>query len=82
MPRLDLDTRLGGKLVLEAYTPAQLSLGTGGPKDPELLMKRDDVASDWQGWHLDVRLVERRIFEGMGHQGLSSVVQALGLRSS
>lgn len=75
-------SRPGAKLILEAYTPAQLSLGTGGPKDPELLMKRDDVASDWQGWHLDVRLVERRIFEGMGHQGLSSVVQALGLRSS
>ncbi|MDO5677435.1 MAG: class I SAM-dependent methyltransferase [Propionibacteriaceae bacterium] len=74
-------SRPGATLILEAYTPAQLSLGTGGPKDPELLMKRDDVAADWQGWHLDVRLVERRIFEGMGHQGLSSVVQALGLRS-
>lgn len=72
----------GAKLILEAYTPAQLSLGTGGPKDPELLMKRDDVAADWHGWHLDVRLVERRIFEGMGHQGLSSVVQALGLRAA
>ncbi|MBB1482277.1 class I SAM-dependent methyltransferase [Tessaracoccus sp. MC1865] len=70
----------GAKLILEAYTPAQLSLGTGGPKDVDLLLKRDDVAADWQGWHLDVRLLERRIFEGMGHQGLSSVVQALGLR--
>ena len=35
---------------------------------------------DWAGWRLEVRLVERRIFEGMGHQGLGSVVQALGLR--
>lgn len=70
----------GAKLILEAYTPAQPALGTGGPKDPELLLKRDDVAADWQGWRLDVRLLERRIFEGMGHQGLSSVVQALGLR--
>ena len=74
-------SRPGAKLILETYTPAQLHLGTGGTKDPELLMKRDDVAADWQGWHLDVRLVERRIFEGMGHQGLSSVVQALGLRT-
>lgn len=71
----------GAKLILEAYTPAQLTLGTGGPKDPDLFVKRDDVADDWRGWHLDVRLVERRIFEGMGHQGLSSVVQALGLRT-
>lgn len=70
----------GAKLILEAYTPAQLSLGTGGPKDIDLLLTRADVQTDWAGWHLDVRLVERRIFEGMGHQGLSSVVQALGMR--
>lgn len=68
----------GAMLVLEAYTPAQLSLGTGGPKDVERLVTRADVVSDWTGWHLDVRLTERRIFEGMGHQGLGSVVQALG----
>ena len=68
----------GAMLVLEAYTPAQLMLGTGGPKDPELLVTRGAVQEDWVGWHLDVRLVERRIFEGMAHQGLGSVVQALG----
>lgn len=73
-------TRPGGMLLLEAYTPAQVALGTGGPTDPALLMTRQDVGTDWQGWTLDVRLVERRIFEGMGHQGLSSVVQAMGLR--
>lgn len=73
-------SRPGATLILEAYTPAQLALGTGGPKNPELLMTRSDVQADWQGWHLEVRLVERRIFEGMGHQGLSSVVQALGQR--
>lgn len=44
-------------------------------------MTRDDVLADWRGWTLDVRLVERRIFEGMAHQGLSSVAQALGKRN-
>ena len=28
----------GGVFILEAYTPAQLAFGTGGPKSPELLM--------------------------------------------
>jgi hypothetical protein len=70
----------GAVLILEAYTPAQLSLGTGGPKDESLLVTRRDVVEDWAGWRLDVRLVERRIFEGMGHQGLGSVVQVLGKR--
>lgn len=67
-----------GKLVLEAYTPAQLQLGTGGPPDESLLLTRDRVRNDWVGLVLDVHLVERRIFEGMGHRGLSSVVQVLG----
>ncbi|TRY18788.1 class I SAM-dependent methyltransferase [Tessaracoccus rhinocerotis] len=74
-------TRPGGMLLLEAYSPAQVALGTGGPKDPDKLLTRQDVLADWQGWRLDVRLVERRIFEGMGHQGLSSVVQVLGKRT-
>ncbi len=73
-------TRPGGMLLLEAFTPAQLSLGSGGPSDPERLMTRRDVEQDWQGWRLDVRLDERRVFEGMAHQGLASVVQALGHR--
>lgn len=68
----------GGRLLLEAYTPAQLQLGTGGPQVPEVLMTREGVLEDWAGLVCDVKLVERRIFEGMGHQGLSSVVQVLG----
>lgn len=71
----------GATLIYEAYTPAQPVLNTGGPKDRELLMTRDEVLADWPRWTLDVRLLERRIFEGMGHQGLSSVVQALGKRN-
>ncbi len=68
----------GAMLLLEAFTPAQPTMGSGGPTDPDLLVTRADVESDWRDWTLDVRLVERRIFEGMRHQGLSSVVQALG----
>ena len=68
----------GGRLVLEAYTPAQLQLGTGGPRDESMLLTRERVQQDWVGLVLDVHLVERRIFEGMAHQGLSSVVQVLG----
>lgn len=68
----------GARLVMEAYTPAQIQLGTGGPGNEAVLMTRERVLEDWAGLVLDVRLVERRIFEGMGHQGLSSVVQVLG----
>lgn len=75
-------TRAGGVLLLEAYTRAQPAFGTGGPKDPALLVTRAQVRDDWgEGWELDVRLVERCVNEGRLHNGLSSVVQAIGLRS-
>ncbi|WP_420175837.1 SAM-dependent methyltransferase [Luteococcus sp. OSA5] len=69
-----------GKLIMEAYTPAQLMLGTGGPSDESLLLTRPMVEADWPGLDLDVRILERRIFEGRAHQGLSSVLQVLGQR--
>lgn len=67
-----------GMLLLEEFTPGQLTLGSGGPTDESLLLTREQVLADWPGWRLDVRLVERRMFEGMAHQGLCSVVQVLG----
>lgn len=77
-----LGPRLGrrGWLILESFTPAQIQLGTGGPQDESLLLTRERVLTEWPDLLLDVRLVERRIFEGMGHQGLSSVIQVLGRR--
>ncbi len=78
---LTRQTRPGGLLLLEAYTPAQRSLGTGGPKDPDLLVTRADVQREWgDGWQLEVRIVEREVREGTGHTGLASTVQAVGLR--
>lgn len=78
---LTRQTRPGGVLLLEAYTPAQVVLGTGGPKDPERLVTRADVLDDWgDQWQLDARIVERMVREGTAHDGLSSVVQAIGLR--
>lgn len=69
-----------GRLILEAYTPEQLQLGTGRPPDESVLLNRERVLADWPGLDLDVRQTERRIFEGMAHQGLGSVVQVLGQR--
>lgn len=69
-----------GVVIIEGYTPAQLSLGTGGPPDEALLYTRDRVLADWPDLVCDVRVTERRIFEGHAHQGLSAVVQVLGRR--
>lgn len=71
--------RPGGHLILEAYTPRQLPLGSGGPPTPELLIEPDQVRHELQGleW-LVLREQERWIEEGPYHRGQSAVVQAVG----
>ena len=39
----------GGVYILEAYTPAQLAFGTGGPKSPELLMTLAGLRDELSG---------------------------------
>lgn len=68
----------GGVFILEAYTPAQLSFGTGGPKDLDMLMTLDSLKVELAGLDLLVALEkERDIQEGQGHSGASAVVQVV-----
>lgn len=70
--------RPGGVLVLEAYTPAQIALGTGGPKDPAMCMTLAGLRDELAGLELLVGLErEREIAEGRYHRGRSAVVQVL-----
>lgn len=70
--------RSGGAFVLEAYTPAQLAHGTGGPKDLAMLYTLDDLREDLAGLTLEIgREVTREIHEGELHHGTSAVVQVL-----
>lgn len=75
--------RPGGIFILEAYTPAQLAHGTGGPKAAELLMRLEDLRVELTGLDFEVaREVERDVYEGQGHSGRSAVVQILGVRQA
>jgi len=71
----------GGVYILEAYTPAQLAFGTGGPKLPELLMRLADLREELSGLtFLIARELERNVIEGSGHNGRGAVVQILARR--
>lgn len=71
----------GGVFVLEAYTPDQIALGTGGPRDPDLLMTLDGLRAELRGLDLEIgREVVREVHEGPWHQGTSAVVQILARR--
>ena len=70
--------RSGGRFVLEAYTPRQLQLGTGGPPVLELMMDLQTLRAELAGLDLAHAVeTEREIQEGQFHHGVGAVVQIL-----
>ncbi len=68
----------GGLLVLEAYTPAQIGRGTGGPPVAELTMTVDALESELAGLEFEHAIeTERDVVEGRGHSGRAAVVQVV-----
>lgn len=70
--------RPGGLFVLEAYTPAQVGRGTGGPPDPSLCMTLAGLREELAGLEVLHGVErERQVHEGRYHQGPSAVVKVL-----
>ncbi len=70
--------RPGGVVLLEAYRPAQLGRGTGGPPVADMLPDLASLRTEFAGLdELLGREVERDVREGRGHGGNSAVVQFL-----
>jgi SAM-dependent methyltransferase len=68
----------GGLFILEAYTPRQLTLCTGGPPCAELLMTLDELREELVGLHMEIgQELERELHEGRLHSGRGAVVQVL-----
>ncbi|MHB9116826.1 MAG: class I SAM-dependent methyltransferase [Burkholderiales bacterium] len=66
----------GGLLILQAYTPKQLEYKTGGPSNLDNLYGAEILAADFADLdilHLQER--EHEISEGVGHCGMSAVVE-------
>ena len=71
----------GGVFLLEGFTPRQLELGTGGPKNRELLMELDIIRQELPGLRLEIgREIEREMAEGKYHNGTAAVVQILAVK--
>ena len=68
-----------GVFILEGYSPKQLPLNTGGPKDISMLYDLVEVNSELEGLDFEIaHEIEREIIEGKGHTGHGFVVQILG----
>lgn len=73
--------RPGGVLVLEAYTPAQLKLKTGGPPNEDLMMSLSSLRQELAGLNfLHALEMEREVVEGKLHTGRGAVVQVLAIK--
>ena len=66
---------------MEAYTPAQLSYNTGGPREVAILPTLAELRAELGNleWLIGIER-ERDVREGGGHTGPSAVVQVLARR--
>lgn len=78
--RLATGLRTGAWVFLEAFHPAQLNYGSGGPKDASMLYTPELISADFEGlvtaelaWQGQVELSE-----GSGHQGMAHVTRWVG----
>ncbi|HPF37021.1 MAG TPA: class I SAM-dependent methyltransferase [Phycisphaerae bacterium] len=79
--RVATSLRQGGAFLLEAYTPAQIGRGTGGPQTPDLLPTCDKLRSELTGMTFTrLEELERDVIEGVFHTGRAAVVQAIAER--
>lgn len=71
----------GGLLILEAFRPAQLGRGSGGPRDVDLLYSASQLAEDFTGLAiLSLEETEAELDEGPLHQGLGAVVRLVACK--
>lgn len=71
----------GGVLLLEAYTPAQIGRGTGGPGAPEMMMSAAQLREELAGMDFQhLQELERDVIEGTFHTGRAAVVQLIAAR--
>lgn len=70
--------RPGGLFLYHGYGPAQIGLGTGGPKDPAMLADAATIAAAFPGWQaLVLRDHTATLDEGTRHVGTSALVDVI-----
>lgn len=71
----------GGLILYQAYSPWQLQLGTGGPKNREMLVELSELQRDFADLNfLRCRQLRKNIVEGIYHTGMADVVEMVAQR--
>jgi SAM-dependent methyltransferase len=72
----------GGLLIIQGYTPKQLTFGTGGPKQVENLYTRAMVERTFCDFrNMTIIEEEREMYEGTSHAGMSAVINLTAIKS-
>jgi SAM-dependent methyltransferase len=71
----------GGLLIIQGYTPKQLTFGTGGPKQVENLYTHAMLERAFRDFR-DMKIIEeeREIHEGTSHGGMSAVINLTAIK--
>lgn len=68
----------GGRLVIIAYTPANIGRGTGGPADPNMCMTAESLQQELLNLvEEELEEVEEEVNEGKYHTGKAAVVRGI-----
>ena len=79
--RIRMGLKRGGTLLMEVYSKAQLSLGTGGPKSIEYLYDKQELEAAFSDFtSVSIEELTREINEGVYHNGMSATVQVIALK--
>jgi SAM-dependent methyltransferase len=82
-PLIERCLKPGGIIILEAYSQAQLTRNTGGPKDLDMLMTKVEIEREFPNCDpVLLRELEREVREGTYHTGIASVVQFIGRKKT
>jgi SAM-dependent methyltransferase len=70
-----------GKLILEAYNPAQLNNSTGGPKDVDMLYTEEIIRLAFSELHTEMlQCLRLHLEEGAFHSGMSDIIRYIGTK--
>lgn len=73
----------GGLLILEAFSPLQISNTSGGPKDPDMLYSMETIEVDFKQLKLLLLQATKIILnEGKYHQGHADVIRFIGSKEN
>jgi SAM-dependent methyltransferase len=77
--RIEWAIKPSGVFLLEGYRPEQLDYKTGGPPVASMMISKETLIKELPNFtfsHLET--LERVVHEGINHNGLGAVIQAIG----